>query len=154
VGTGRAAATDALAVIGAVPYVARTMSENFRAYCKVGERIASLAKNQTELARVLGLCQQTISTKLRGDSAILVSDLERLARHYGVPTTFFVEEPDELPKPVGYRDFADMSPEAREVVLLVSGLPEDSVRNILAMAQLLVENTGKTRKPTRSSVSD
>jgi len=60
-----------------------------REYTKLGERIASLAKNQRELGRVLRVSQQTISKKLRGGCAILVSDLETIALHYGVKMAWF-----------------------------------------------------------------
>jgi len=60
-----------------------------RDYTELGVRIASLAKNQRELARVLRVSQQTISKKLRGECAILVSDLETIALHYGVKMGWF-----------------------------------------------------------------
>ncbi len=129
------------------------MRKSCRAYCKVGERIASLARNQTELGCVLGIGQQTVSTKLRGKSAILVSDLEKLARHYDIPVTFFFEEPAESSNLIGCREFNGMSPEAQKLICLASTLSEDDVRKILAMAQLLVGDTGKTGEPTRPSTS-
>ncbi len=61
-----------------------------RAYVRIGRRLATLGA-QGELAKVLGLTQQTVSRKLRGESAILLSDLETLARKYRKPMTWFFE---------------------------------------------------------------
>ena len=61
-----------------------------RAYRRLGRRIATLGRQQ-ELAGVLGLTQQTVSKKLRGEAAILVADLERLARHYRLRMGWFFE---------------------------------------------------------------
>ncbi|MHC4247741.1 MAG: helix-turn-helix domain-containing protein [Planctomycetota bacterium] len=68
------------------------MVGNVRAYTEVGHRIAALGKRQKHIARVLGVTQQTVSEKLRGECAILLSDLEKLSKAYGVPLTYFVEE--------------------------------------------------------------
>ena len=59
-----------------------------RKYTPMGERIAQFGK-QYELARLLGVSQQTISKKLRGECAILVADLEKLARRLHVPIGAF-----------------------------------------------------------------
>lgn len=63
-----------------------------KSYTRLGERIAALAPRQWQLADVLGVTQQTISHKLRGENAILVSDLEKFARHYKVPMIYFFED--------------------------------------------------------------
>jgi transcriptional regulator with XRE-family HTH domain len=65
-----------------------------RDYTEVGRRIAALGKRQTNIARSLGVSQQTVSKKLRGECAILLSDLEMLSKVYGVPLTYFFEEKD------------------------------------------------------------
>jgi transcriptional regulator with XRE-family HTH domain len=59
-------------------------------YTKYGERIAALGL-QRDLAKVLGVSQQTVSKKLRGDIRLFVSDLEKLSKRYKVPMTYFVE---------------------------------------------------------------
>ena len=71
------------------------MARKIRAYTAVGKRIASLGNRQRLLAKVLRISQQTISKKLRGETAILLSDLQKLAKHYKVPLTFFFE-PEEM----------------------------------------------------------
>jgi transcriptional regulator with XRE-family HTH domain len=67
------------------------MARKIRAYTAVGKKIASLGKRQVVIAKALRLSQQTVSKKLRGECAILLSDLERLAKHYKVPLTYFFE---------------------------------------------------------------
>lgn len=59
-------------------------------YTAMGERIAGFGK-QYELARLLGVSQQTISKKLRGECAVSVSDLETLARRLHVPIGAFFD---------------------------------------------------------------
>jgi len=61
-----------------------------RAYCRIGRRLAELGR-QRELAKALGVSQQTVSKKLRGETAISLSDLERIAKKYNVPFTWFFE---------------------------------------------------------------
>ena len=64
-------------------------------YTPLGKRMAALAKTtnvQIELGKVLGVEQQTISKKLRGECAILVSDLRKLAKRYRVKMTYFFED--------------------------------------------------------------
>ncbi|MHC4202707.1 MAG: helix-turn-helix domain-containing protein [Planctomycetota bacterium] len=63
-----------------------------RLYTRLGGRIAALGDRQRALAKVLRVSQQTISKKLRGETAILVTDLEKLARHYKVHMTYFFED--------------------------------------------------------------
>ena len=60
-----------------------------RQYTEMGRRIAGLAKNQSELAEVLGLTQQSVSGKLRGTIAITLTDIMTLAANYHVPQMFF-----------------------------------------------------------------
>jgi transcriptional regulator with XRE-family HTH domain len=68
-----------------------------RAYSAVGKRIASLGKRQVAIAKAMKISQQTVSKKLRGECAILLSDLEKLAKHYEVPVTYFFEPEDVDP---------------------------------------------------------
>jgi len=70
-------------------------ARKIRAYTAVGKRIASLGKRQHAIAKALKISQQTVSKKLRGETAILLSDLEKLAKYYSVPVTYFFE-PEEM----------------------------------------------------------
>ena len=60
-----------------------------RRYTPLGNRIAELGGTQTALAKAMKISQQTISKKMRGEVAIAVSDLEKLAKHFKVPMTYF-----------------------------------------------------------------
>ncbi len=59
-------------------------------YTEYGERIAALG-SQREIAKVLGVGDQTVSKKLHGKCAIFLSDLEKLSKKYKVPMAYFVE---------------------------------------------------------------
>ena len=61
-----------------------------RKYTRIGHRIAELGR-QVDLAKAFGLSQQTVSKKLRGEAAILLSDLERVAKKFNLPMTWFFE---------------------------------------------------------------
>ncbi len=63
-----------------------------RLYNRLGKRIAALDERQSDIGRVLGICQQVVSRKLLGKIAVTVADLEKLARYYKVPMTYFFED--------------------------------------------------------------
>ena len=73
------------------------MARKIRAYTAVGKRIASVGKLQNAIAKALKVSQQTVSKKLRGETAILLSDLEKLSTYYKVPVTYFFEPEDMSP---------------------------------------------------------
>ena len=124
-------------------------------YCRVGKQIASLARSQSELGRILGITQQSVSKKLRGESAILLSDLEQLARHYEVPATFFFESSSEPPMPARCREgLPGMPLEVQELVCLASVLSKDELGRLLAMAELLAGDRRRTCAPAQSSASN
>ena len=52
------------------------MARKVKAYTDIGRRIADLGKRQRQIAKVLRVSQQTVSKKLRGETAMLLSDLE------------------------------------------------------------------------------
>lgn len=62
----------------------------YSTYTKLGKRMVALSGGQQRaLAQVLNISQQSISKKLKGNSAIQVSDLEKLSSHYDVPMSYF-----------------------------------------------------------------
>ncbi len=63
-----------------------------RLYNRLGKRIAALDERQSDIGRVLGICQQVVSRKLLGKTAVSVADLEKLAQYYKVPMTYFFED--------------------------------------------------------------
>ena len=62
-------------------------------YTQYGDRIADLTpgRKQAPIAKALRVSQQTVSKKLRGECVISVPDLERLAKKFGVPMTYFFD---------------------------------------------------------------
>ena len=56
-----------------------------------------MGKRQHAIAKALKISQQTVSKKLRGETAILLSDLEKLSKYYKVPVTYFFEPEDLSP---------------------------------------------------------
>jgi transcriptional regulator with XRE-family HTH domain len=130
------------------------MKRHRRVYSRVGERIASLAGTQREVGRVLGITQQCVSKKLRGETAILLSDLEKLARHYEVPMTFFFEGPADPPKPARCREgLPGMPREIQELVCLAGALTRDELGRLLTMAELLAGDRRRTCPPAQSLAS-
>ena len=63
-----------------------------RLYNRLGKRIAALDERQSDIGRVLDICQQVVSRKLLGKTAVSVGDLEKLAQYYKVPMTYFFED--------------------------------------------------------------
>jgi len=61
-----------------------------RKYNRIGTRLAELGR-QVDLAKALGVSQQTVSKKLRGECAIMLSDIERLAKKFKLSVTWFFE---------------------------------------------------------------
>lgn len=59
-----------------------------RIYTRIGARIAELG-SQKHIASLLRLTQQTVSKKLRGETAISLDDLENLAKAANVSFTWF-----------------------------------------------------------------
>ena len=102
-----------------------------RDYTEVGKRIAALARYQRELAAVLGISQQSVSNKLRGEHAISQSDLQELARHFGVPLIYFFESPGESPLAACWERLRRMPSEAHDLVCLANKLSVADVRKLV-----------------------
>ena len=122
----------------------RRAKRKVRAYTAIGWRIAALAKNQHALAKVLGVSQQTVSKKLRGECAILLADLETLSKAYKVPTTYFFEEGDDAPEFAANWERVRKAPgPVRELMSLACNLPAPKVKGLLKTAKALTAGTGK-----------
>jgi transcriptional regulator with XRE-family HTH domain len=116
------------------------------AHTTLGRRIALLAEDQRQLARVFGVSQQSVSKKLRGEAVLLVPELERVAAHYRVPMTYFFEEggdEDELPRP----DVSAVCERVKrapgiyqEIVLLLGKLSQPGARELLRKARELARS--------------
>ena len=116
-----------------------------RAYTEIGKRISTLANRQRVLAKVLEVSQQTISKKLRGETAILLSDLEKLGSHYKVPLTYFFEKEASAPAVAKAVEKVKRSPGAlQDLVVLLAGLPRSSVEQVLERSRLISEGKKAT----------
>ena len=114
------------------------MASNIRAYTEVGRRIAALGKRQKHIARILGISQQSVSKKLRGETAILLRDLERLSEAYGVPLTYFIEDGPTDPELAAAMEHVrtEHGP-LRDLVVFARGLPASDQSKLLAIAGTL-----------------
>ncbi|MHC5055949.1 MAG: helix-turn-helix domain-containing protein [Planctomycetota bacterium] len=102
-----------------------------RNYTCIGRRIAEVGKRQRDIARVLGVTQQTVSKKLCGATVILLSDLEKLSAHYRIPLTYFFEETarsSELSLAIARIDRG--SDALQRLAIRLSRIPEDLTRPI------------------------
>ncbi len=116
------------------------MARKIREYTEVGKRIAALGKRQKNIARSLGVSQQTVSKKLRGECAIMLSDLEMLSKAYGVSLTHFFEEEDPGdPKLAAALEHirCERGP-LQDLVVFASKLRPSDQKKLLAIARTLV----------------
>ena len=114
------------------------MARKVRAYTDIGWRIARLGKRQHEIARVLGVSQQTVSKKLRGETAIFYADLQALAKHYKVPLTYFVEEEEKNPDLAkAFLRISRTEGPLQELAILISRLRSADVQRMLEIAKVI-----------------
>jgi transcriptional regulator with XRE-family HTH domain len=115
------------------------MARTFRAYTEIGKKIAALGKRQKNIARSLGVSQQTVSKKLRGECAIMLSDLEMLSKAYGVSLTYFFEEGPGDPELAAVRERlrCERGP-LRDLVVFADKLRPSDQEKLLAIARTLV----------------
>ena len=66
------------------------MASRSKKHTPMGRKIAAIVGSQAEVAKVLGLTQQSISGKMTGKIAITVKDLEMLSTFYDIPMIYFV----------------------------------------------------------------
>jgi transcriptional regulator with XRE-family HTH domain len=66
-------------------------------YTNIGMRIMSKGGTQAKVAKMMSISQQTVSKKLRGETAILLADLETLAKKMKVSPAWFLEGYDGMP---------------------------------------------------------
>ena len=126
------------------------MAGKVRVYTQLGKRIAALAGRQHGIAEVLGITQQSVSKKLRGATAILVADLERLAKHYNVPLTYFFEGEPPQPELTAALERVRRRPgPLQELTVRLSLMSDASVLEILDAAKASPRNgTAREEKPS------
>ena len=106
-------------------------------YTDLGRKIAGLSKNQSELATVLELTQQSISGKLTGKIAVTLRDLETLSKHYDVPMVHFFTPTTTVETSRAWAKILDGSPELHQTMALASALPEPFQRQLLRTVQAI-----------------
>ena len=112
-------------------------------YIPIGTKIARLAKNHLELAKVLRLTPQSVSAKLRGKVVVTLRDLETLSSHYDVPLIYFVGPESMTPELArefasalaGPFDFQDL----QGVVKIMKCLPPSFGHQLFGTAKVILE---------------
>jgi transcriptional regulator with XRE-family HTH domain len=109
-------------------------------YREVVDRMLALSGGrQCDLAEALGVSPQSVSKKVRGESALLLSDLEKLSAHYDVPMDYFFGGREELPpelKKVFARAIDDSAP-LRNLILRLGGLPDDALEHVASLVEAI-----------------
>jgi transcriptional regulator with XRE-family HTH domain len=102
-----------------------------KVYTELGRKVAQLARNQNELAGVLGLTQQSVSGKLSGKIAVTLRDLELLSQHYNIPMAYFVT-PESVTVDMARKLAAilEAGPELQRTLELVEKLPPTFQRHL------------------------
>ena len=119
------------------------MVRKVRAYTAIGDRITTLGRRQRQIADVLGVSQQTVSKKLRGETAILLSDLQKLGAHYKVPLTyFFQEEPGSPELVIAWEQIRGTPGSLQDLVVLASKLSSTDVHRVLEIARVVAGSGG------------
>ncbi len=114
------------------------MLRKVRDYTAIGDRITTLGRRQRQIADVLGVSQQTVSKKLRGETAILLSDLEKLGAHYKVPLTyFFEEEPARADLAVACEKIRHTPGPIQDLVVFLIQLTPTDVHRVLEIARVV-----------------
>lgn len=118
-------------------------------YKKLGDRIAALSRGrQRELSEVLGISQQSVSKKLRGTRPILVSDLEKLSRHYNVSLAYFFEDPEHNEMPPELATACARAKESsgpfRDIVVRLSKLPDPVLEYVAPVISAVERSADRT----------
>ena len=128
------------------------MVRKVRAYTPLGVKIAAIGKRQRELARVLRVSQQTISKKLRGETAIMVSDLEKLGKHYKVPLTYFFEEEELRPELTSALARARRGSAAfQDLVIMLGNLSAADIERVLEVARVMAKPSSGGRRAAEAA---
>ena len=107
-------------------------------YTDLGRKISVLASNQSELAEVLDLTQQSISGKLTGKISVTLKDLEILCEKYGVPMIYFFTATTVTPEMSRVWDqVIEAPPEVQHTIAIAAKLPEPFARQLFRIAQAI-----------------
>lgn len=115
-----------------------SMARKGARYTAIGAKLAQLAVNQSELAQVLRLTQQSVSGKLTGKIAVTLKDLELLAAHYDVPLIYFVAADPVTPELArAWEKILDGPPELHHTIEIASKFPLPFARQLLKIVQAM-----------------
>ena len=105
-------------------------------YTTLGRKVAALAKNQAELAKILELSQQSVSTKLAGRTAFALEDLERISKHYDVPIIYFFG-PDFFTTEMArtWERILQSPPEIQQAMEIAASFPKPFAKLILNLVK-------------------
>jgi transcriptional regulator with XRE-family HTH domain len=107
-------------------------------YTDLGRKVSDLSANQSELATVLELTQQSISGKLTGKIAVTLKDLEILCKHYNVPMLyFFTPHEVTLEMSRAWGKVLAGPPELHQTVAIASQFPEPFQKQLLRTVQAI-----------------
>ena len=127
-------------------------------YIPIGTKIARLAKNHLELAKVMQLTPQSISAKLRGKVVVTLRDLETLSSHYDVPLIYFVGPESMTPElarkfakalagPFDFQDF-------QVIVEVMACLPPSFGHQLFGTAKVILETHWEQKFEDCSTLKD
>lgn len=102
-------------------------------YTAIGQRIAALAKNQTEIANAIGTSQQNVSFKLTGKVDISIDELRKISDHYNIPLLYFIEP---------YASLCHTPEDARKFHQMLHIIHDDRA-NLMKVVDGLIDRFGK-----------
>lgn len=105
-------------------------------YTPLGKQIAALVQNQTDLAQILDLTQQSISGKLTGKIAVSMEDMLTLAEHFKIPMFYFFTEMDPE-QSRNWNRVMSGSRDLRQILMIAERFPEPFTRQLLRITQAL-----------------
>ena len=104
----------------------------------VGKKVAALAKNQAEIARVLGLTQQSISARLTERTSWSLTDLTKLSKHFDVPDFYFImPESIDAEHARSISEIVNGDPELVNIVSALKDMPRRYVMQAMSHIQLV-----------------
>lgn len=82
---------------------------------------------QKEIAAICGASTSTVSTWSKGLNMPRMDKIERLANHFGLPKSYFIEEAEKAPAQEGERENDDRRMKAAFLGGLADGLSDEEI---------------------------
>ena len=108
-----------------------------RPYTSYGERIAALG-TQREIAKAMGLSQQTVSKKLQGETSIALHDLVKVADYFDVPPAYFLDGSGDPEMSRVEERVREKPGPLRDLALLACSLSHGDQEKLLAVATTML----------------